>query len=331
MSRPGLLGRRAALCAMGGLAAAPLPVRSQPAVRQVGFLHPANAEVEVSQPRLAPFAEGLRQRGFVEGRNVSVIARWGQYDTVRMATYVREFARPGIDAILAVGRETVQQTRAATSTIPIVALDLESDPVQSGFVESLSRPGGNVTGLFFDFPEFSGKLLQLLGEIILGLSRVAILWDPGTGPVQLEALKSIAAQRGLTLKVIEVATPRDIDDAFRVAAEGKVQAVMALFSTVFGTTPKQVADTALRYRLPTITPFPEYGRVGGLVAYGVETSDLFRQAGELTGKVLAGARPADLPVERPSRFRLVVNLRTARELGITLASMVLLTADEVIE
>jgi putative ABC transport system substrate-binding protein len=131
--------------------------------------------------------------------------------------------------------------------------------------------------------------------------------------------------------VIEVATPHDIDDAFRVAAEGKVQAVMALFSPVFGTTPKQLADTALRYRLPTITPFPEFGRVGGLVAYGVETSDLFRQAGELTGKVLAGARPADLPVERPSRFRLVVNLRTARELGITLASMVLLTADEVIE
>ena len=224
-----------------------------------------------------------------------------------------------------------RKARAASSTIPIVALDLESDPVQSGFIASLSRPGGNLTGLFFDFPEFSGKLLQLLGEVIPGLGRLAVLWDPTSGSGPLDALTGVAAQRGLRLDTVKVEGPAGIDEAVRSAAAAGAQAALALSSPVFGTEPRRLAAAALRNKLPTITAFPEYGEVGGLMAYGVNIVDLFRQGGEIVGKVLAGAAPADLPVERPSRFRLVVNLTTARALAITIPPVILARADEVME
>ena len=272
----------------------------------------------------------MRRRSFVEGRNVTVIARAADYDKARIAAYVDELVRRDVAAILAVGPQVVQQTRAATSTIPIVGLDLESDPVKSGFVQSLSHPGGNLTGLFFDFPEFSGKWLEILGEIIPGLERVGVLWDPGTGSVQLDALVEVAARRGVKLQVLKVEKPDQIDGAF-AAAKTQSQAVLALSSPVFGSLTPQVAEASLRHRMPSIMLFPEYGAAGGLIAYGTDLFDLFRQAGEIVGKVLAGAKPADLPVERPSRFRLVVNLKTAKTLGLVVPPVVLLRADEVIE
>jgi putative tryptophan/tyrosine transport system substrate-binding protein len=310
------------------LAASPAVASAQPAIREVGFIHPGGADS--MQPRLAAFADGSSRRGFVEGRNVTVIARAADYDKVRIAAYVDELVRRDVAAILAVGPQVVQQTRAATSTIPIVSLDLESDPVKSGFVQSLSHPGGNLTGLFFDFPEFSGKWLELLGEIIPGLERVGVLWDPGTGAVQLDALVDVATRRGVRLQVLKVEKPDQIDGAF-AAAKIQSQAVLALSSPVFGSLTPQVVEAALRHHMPSIMLFPVYGAAGGLIAYGTDLFDLFRQAGEIVGKVLAGARPADLPVERPSRFRLVVNLRTAKTLGLVIPPVVLLRADEVIE
>jgi putative ABC transport system substrate-binding protein len=197
-------------------------------------------------------------------------------------------------------------------------------------VQSLSHPGGNLTGMFFDFPEFSGKWLELLGEVIPGLERVGVLWDPGTGSVQLDALIAVATRRGVRLQVLKVEKPDQIDGAF-ASAKTQSQAVLALSPPVFGSLTSQVAEAALRHLLPSIMLFPEYGGVGGLIAYGTDLFDLFRQAGEIVGKVLAGAKPADLPVERPSRFRLVVNLRTAKTLGLVIPPVVLLRADEVIE
>jgi putative tryptophan/tyrosine transport system substrate-binding protein len=313
---------------LAALAASPAVARAQPALRDVGFIHPGGADS--MQPRLAAFADGLSRRGFVEGRNVTVIARAADYDKARIAAYVDELVRRDVAAILAVGPQVVQQTRAATSTIPIVGLDLESDPVKSGFVQSLSHPGGNLTGLFFDFPEFSGKWLEILGEIIPGLERVGVLWDPGTGSVQLDALVDVATRRGVRLQVLKVEKPDQIDGAF-AAAKSQSQAVLALSSPVFGSLTPQVAEAALRHHMPSIMLFPEYGAAGGLIAYGTDLFDLFRQAGEIVGKVLGGAKPADLPVERPSRFRLVVNLRTAKTLGLVIPPVVLLRADEVIE
>ena len=313
---------------LAAVAALPAMANAQPAMREVGFIHPGGADS--MQPRLAAFADGLSRRGFVEGRNVTVIARAADYDKARIAAYVDELVRRDVAAILAVGPQVVQQTRAATSTIPIVGLDLESDPVKSGFVQSLSHPGGNLTGLFFDFPEFSGKWLEILGEIIPGLERVGVLWDPGTGSVQLDALVEVAARRGVKLQVLKVEKPDQIDGAF-AAAKTQSQAVLALSSPVFGSLTPQVAEASLRHRMPSIMLFPEYGAAGGLIAYGTDLFDLFRQAGEIVGKVLAGAKPADLPVERPSRFRLVVNLTTAKTLGLVIPPVVLLRADEVIE
>jgi putative ABC transport system substrate-binding protein len=225
----------------------------------------------------------------------------------------------------------VNATRGITTTVPIVALDLESDPVKSGFIERLSHPGGNVTGLFFDFPDFSTKWLELLGDTIPGLARLGILWDPGTGTVQLDAVTAAAERRKLTLQILQVASPSGMDRAFQAANDAGSQAVLALSSPIFGTIPQQVAEAALRHRMPTITLFPEYAEAGGLMAYGTNLTDLFRQAGEMVGKVLAGTNPADLPVERPSRFELVVNLKTAAALGLAVPQVIQLRADRLIE
>jgi putative ABC transport system substrate-binding protein len=218
-----------------------------------------------------------------------------------------------------------------TSVLPIVALDLEADPVASGFVQSLARPGGNLTGLFFDFAEFSGKWLEMMGEIIPNLKHAAAVWDPATGPVQIDAAVAVARKRGVALEVIKVDSPSAMAPGFREAADKKVQAVLILSSPIFGTLPRQTADLALAHRLPAITMFPEFAQVGGLIAYGTDQTDLFRQGGEFVGKVLAGAKPADLPVERPARILLAVNLKTAAALGLTIPQVILLRADQVIE
>ncbi len=322
--------RRALLSAsMGAAAIAALPARAQSAPRRVGFLHPG--KVEPGNVRLAAFAEGLRNKGFVEGRNVSVVVRAADYDAGRTAQFAADLVDSKVDVLFVVGSSAIQEARVRTSTLPIVALDLEADPVASGFVASLARPGGNLTGLFFDYAEFSGKWLELMGEIVPELKHVAALWDPSTSAVQVDAAQAVAKSRGVALEVIKVDAPSAIEPGFKTAAGMNVQAVMALTSPMFGTLPRQVADAALRRRLPAITMFPEFAEVGGLIAYGTDQRDLYRQSGEMVGKVLAGAKPADLPVERPQRILLAVNMRTAATLGVTIPQVILLRADQVIE
>ena len=312
-----------------GSAAAGFPAAAQPAMPEVGFLHPGKSAVMA--PRLAAVIEGLRNRGFVEGRTVSVVTRFADLDPEKTRTYAIELVQRKVAAVLAVGPQAVSATRNATTVVPIVALDLESDPVKSGFIERLSHPGGNVTGMFFDFPEFSTKWLELLGETIPGLARLGVLWDPGTGTVQLDALIAAAENRKVKLEILKAGSPAELDAGFQAANDAKAQAVLALSSPIFGTIPQHVAEVALRHRLPTITLFPEYADAGGLMAYGTNLTDLFRQGGEMLGKVLAGTKPADLPVERPSRFELVVNLKTAAALGIVIPQVIQLRADRLIE
>jgi ABC-type uncharacterized transport system substrate-binding protein len=321
--------RRRFLAATGAATLASLPAVAQMAPKKVGFLHPG--KVEAGNVRLAAFAEGLRNKGFIEGRNVSIVVRAADYDPGRTAQFAAELVDGKVDVLFAVGIKAIQEARVRTSTLPIVALDLEADPVASGFVQSLARPGGNLTGLFFDFAEFSGKWLELMGEIIPGLNHVAAVWDPGTGPVQIDAALAVAKARGVTLEVIKVDSPSAMAPGFREAADKKVQAVLILSSPIFGTLPRQTADLALAHRLPAITMFPEFAQVGGLIAYGTDQTDLFRQGGEFVGKVLGGASPADLPVERPSRILLAVNLKTAAVLNLTIPQVILLRADQVIE
>jgi putative ABC transport system substrate-binding protein len=312
----------------GSAAFVSLPALPQ-SMPRVGFLHPG--KVEPGNVRLAAFADGLHSKGYVEGRNVSVVVRAADYDAGRTAQFAAELIDSKVDVLFAVGTKAIQEARVRTSTLPIVALDLEADPVASGFVQSLARPGGNLTGLFFDFAEFSGKWLEMMGEIVPNLRHVAAVWDPGTGPVQIDAALAAAKARGMVLEVIKVDSPSAMAPGFREAADKKVQAVLVLSSPIFGTLPHQTADLALAFRLPAITMFPEFAQVGGLIAYGTDQTDLFRQSGEVVGKVLGGAKPADLPVERPSRILLAINMKTAAALGVTFPQVILLRADQVIE
>jgi putative ABC transport system substrate-binding protein len=313
---------------LAGLAAAPAIAQAQ-AVPRVGFLHPG--KVDPDNMRLATFADGLRSKGYADGKTVSIVVRAAEFDPSRLAQYAAELIDTKVDVLFAIGAKAIQEARRRTVTIPIVALDLESDPVASSFVQSLAHPGGNVTGLFFDFAEFSGKWLEIMGEIVPGLKSAGVIWDPATGMVQVDAATTVARQRGVALEIIECAAPSAIEPGFQQAADRKVQAVLVLSSPVFGTVPQLVSAAALRHRLPTITMFPEFAEVGGLVAYGTDQRDLFRQSGEIVGRVLAGTKPADLPVERPTRILLALNMKTAATLGVTIPQVVLLRADQVIE
>ncbi len=313
---------------LASLAAFPAIARAQ-AMPRVGFLHPG--KVDPANMRLATFADGLRSKGYVDGKTVSIVVRAAEFDPGRMTQYAAELIDSKVDVLFAIGNKAIRESRQRTSTLPIVALDLEADPVASGFVKSLANPGGNLTGLFFDFAEFSGKWLEIMGEIIPGLKSAGVVWDPATGRVQIDAAAAVAKQRGVALQIIECNAPSAIEPGFQHAADQKVQAVLVLSSPVFGTVPQVVSDAARKHRLPTITMFPEFAEMGGLVAYGTDQRDLFRQSGEIVGRVLAGTKPADLPVERPTRILLAVNMKTAAALGVTIPRVLLLRADQVIE
>src|SRR5262249_9938503 len=221
--------------------------------------------------------------------------------------------------------------QSATSKIPIVAADLESDPVGSGFVASLARPGGNVTGVFSDFPEFGMKWLQLLKEAIPTLSNAVVLWDPSTGSLQLNAVKEAGRLLNVRLEVIEIRAIAEIKPGFQTASARRPDAIVILSSPLFGTDPKLLPNLALAEHTPIATLFPDIARAGGFMAYGPSLLGTFRQAGTMVGKILQGFRPADLPVERPTKFEMIVNLKTAKLLGLTVPQTLLVSADELIE
>jgi putative ABC transport system substrate-binding protein len=210
-------------------------------------------------------------------------------------------------------------------------MDLESDPIANGWAASLARPGGNITGIFLDVPGFSAKALQLLSEAVSGITRVAVLWHPAGGPLQLEAARTAASALKVALEVFEVSGPSDFDGAFQAMAKSKAAGVLMLSSPLFAYSGQVLADLALRNRLPAISIFPDFAQKGGLIAYGPDLQSLYPQAGVMTRKLLQGAAAADLPIERPTHFKLVANLKTARELGLTMPTSILIGADEVIE
>jgi putative tryptophan/tyrosine transport system substrate-binding protein len=215
--------------------------------------------------------------------------------------------------------------------LPHVAIDLETDPVASGVAATLARPGGNITGVFLDFPDFTGKWLEMLIESSPKLPRAAVLWDPITRPVQMEAVKKAGETLNVQLDIVEVQRPSDFDGAFSTASHRGVGAMVILSSPLIAPNVQALAELALRHRLPAITLFPDFARAGGLLAYGPNLLSLYRLAGVLAGKVLHGANPAELPIERPTKFETVLNMRTAHALGIAIPTSLLLRADEVIE
>jgi putative ABC transport system substrate-binding protein len=327
----GRLKRREFVSLLGGAAAWPLTARAQQAsiVPKVGFLYPGPAAA--AKTRIASFLEGLRLAGFRVPQEVELISQIADGDPARLSPLAGELIDRKVDVIAAISTGAVHVVRANTTTIPIVAHDLETDPVASGLVASLARPGGNITGFFFDFPDFRTKWLQLLQETIPRLSSVAALWDPATGPYQLKAIDEAAGVLKLNLRILEVRSAADLDGAVLAAAQSNVDALLILSSPVFGANAKAVADLTLRYRLPAVTLFPDFARAGGLMAYGPNLLDTYRQLGGMAGKVLRGMKPADLPVELPTKFELVINFKTAKALGIDVPISILLRADEVIE
>ena len=323
--------RRYFMAALGGAAAWPLITHAQD-MPQVAMLYPGPADAAAARAKIV--WQGLNDRGYVEGKNLGLVSRAFDFNPDLMAKFSAELAEArNVRAILAVGPAAVRAEQAATTTTPIVALDLETDPVSTGLIASLAHPAGNLTGLFFDFPEFSSKWLQLLQEAIPRLSRVAMVWDPTTGPVQVNAAETAAAGQGLHLQIIEVREPAALENAFAAAEREQAQGVVVLssplFSAVIGA-PK-VAELAAWHRLPAVSLFPEFAQFGGLMGYGPRITDIYRQAGALLGRVLHGEKPADLPIERPTRLYLVINLKTAKTLGLTLPPTLVARADEVIE
>jgi ABC-type uncharacterized transport system substrate-binding protein len=324
--------RREVITLLGGAAAAwPLAGWAQQATKAatVGFLFPGPRASMLA--RVEAMLNGLHAADYRASPQVELVLRASDGDPTRIGSLVAEIVQSKVDVILATGPEVLQAFRSATTTIPIIAVDFESDPVGSGLVDSITRPGRNITGVFFDFLSFTAKWIELLKEINPKLSRLAVLWDVGTGSMQMKAIRQAAELLAVQIDVLEVRTRSDFEEAFASANQRGADALLMLSSAVISTNAQLLADLAVRYRLPAITLYPDFARAGGLLAYGPNVLDAYRQAGTMIGKVLKGAKPAELPIEVPTRFPLVLNLRTARALGLSIPTGILLRADEVIE
>ena len=320
--------RRECFALLGGAAAWPLAARAQQAsTAKIGLLWPG-AGPPVS-PRLESFREGLRRSGFIEGQNIAIELRYVQAGHQTLTEHAADLIRTKVDVIATFGDSATKIAQQATSTIPIVSL--ADDLLGSGLIGSLSLPGGNTTGITILAPELSAKRLEVLSTIVPGLARVAGLWDPTTGGSQVAMSENAARAMKLKLQILEVTQRDDLDGAFRAARDAQAQAVNVFSSPFLASLYLEIINRAANYRLPTIYQWREHAEAGGLISYGPSLPVMWEQDGALVAKVLKGAKPSDLPVEQPTKFELVINLKTARALGLTVSSQVQLLADEVIE
>ena len=314
------------LLALGVTAQAQQPKK----VPRIGFLIGASAPSVAA--RLDAFRQGLRDLGYVEGKNIVIEYRYAEGKSDRLSALAAELVRLKVDIIATAGPASTRSAKQATVTIPIVMAN-DDDPIGSGFAASLARPGGNITGLSTLSPELSGKQLELLREIVPKLSRVGVLGDV-TRPGIAQALREInvaADAFGVQLQYLEVRDPKDIEIAFRAATKERADAVLVLGSAVLNSQRKQVADLAVKTRLPAIYRNLDFVEDGGLMTYGVSVTDLFRRAATYVDKILKGAKPADLPIEQPKKFELFINLKAAKQIDLTIPPNVLARADKVIK
>jgi putative ABC transport system substrate-binding protein len=322
--------RRDFIAGVGGVAAWPLAARAQQQRKlpTIGFLG-ASTSSNTSH-WTAAFVQRLRELGWIEGRTVAIEYRWAEGRTERFGEIAAELVRLKVDVILTVGSAAVV-AKQATSTIPIV-FAIAGDPVGNGLVVSLARPGGNVTGLSLQSSDLAGKRIELLREVLPGLRRLAIIGNVGSASSVLEIAEAQAAARklGLDADVLEIRRAEDIAPAFGTLRSG-VQALYVCPDPLVNANHAHINTLALGARLPTIHPFRDYLGAGGFMSYGANNADLYRRAGDYVDKILRGAKPDDLPVEQPTKFDLVINLTTAKALGLKIPESFLLRADEVIE
>jgi putative tryptophan/tyrosine transport system substrate-binding protein len=322
--------RREFLGLVGSAAAWPVAARAQNSgkVFQIGILYPGPQTVMVS--RIAAIQSGFLAGG-LRVEQFEILPRAAEGNPAKLPPMAVDLIAHKVDVICALSPAAIRAARAASNTVPIVAGDLESDPVEAGFIATNARPGGNITGVFLDFPEFSKKWLEVLKETRPGLSTVAVLWDSATGPYQLNSIKAAAKSLGVTIALLEARRPDELEFSFETIAQSKAGALLMLSSPLIAANTKLLAGLALKYRLPAITLFSEFARDGGLMAYGPNLLGVIRQEGLMVAKVLLGANPATTPIETPTKFEFVLNLKTAHALGIAIPPSVLLRADEVIE
>jgi len=325
-NRVGVFAIVVALTVCGAKAQAQQPIK----VPRIGYL--IAAPLSASANRTEAFRQGLRDLGYVEGKNITIEWRSAEGKADLQLALVAELLRLNVDIIVTGGSGPTRLLKQANSTIPIV-MTQSDDPVGSGFVASLARPGGNITGLSQFSPELSGKRLEILKEVVPKLSRVAVLGSSSSaGNAQvLNEINLAAGLLGVVPQFFDVLTGKDLEPAFRGAVKARAEAVLVLVSgSIRSPRRKEIAELAVKSRLPAMHERAEHVEAGGLISYGVSLPDLDRRAATYVDKILKGANPADLPVEQPTKFELVINLKTAKQIGLTVPPQVLARADKVI-
>lgn len=314
--------RRAVLAGMAALLAAPRSGRAQPAQRV------ARVSIYARDPTWRDAIMGvLRERGWVEGR--TIVFTWYSAEGTEHHIGEHLISQPP-DVMVLGGPLRVRAAMQATATIPIIGLDLESDPVTSGFVRTLARPEGNVSGVWMDLPEIAGKQIQFLREILPALGRLGVLWDDRIGRPQFDEVQAVCRRMGTRVHAVPLRAEAEIDGAVKRLVAERPQAVLILTAPVISNGLPRISALILASRLPAISPFSTFPRFGGLLAYGPDFPSMWRQVAHYVDRVLRGARVGDLPVERPSKFSLIVNRRTARRIGVELPPSLVLRADEVL-
>jgi ABC-type uncharacterized transport system substrate-binding protein len=315
----------------GGLLAAPLAVKAQQMTKipRIGVLAPMSG----TGPGLGAFDRGLRDLGWVDGQNVVIERRSAEGRFERFPGLATELVHLQVDVIIAAGGPaSLKAAREATTTIPIVMVASSRDPVAAGFVKSFARPGGNITGLTTAPEEIGGKQLELLREAAPGAWRVAFLWDATVGAFSLpKSVETVARSLKMELLPLEVHGPADFEAAVAAATKERVNGLMVAGTPMFNQHSKQLADLLTKNRLPGISIWSVFPEAGGLMAYGPSLADEFRRAAIYVDKILKGAKPGDLPIEQPTKYALVINLKTAKALGLTIPPSLLQRADQVIE
>src|SRR6266481_6900071 len=317
-----------------GLTLAPLgTAAAQPRekVPRVGYLTAGSHSDQGRQRRFEAFRQGLRELGYVEGRNIAIDSRWAEGKDDRYPTLAADLVRLKVDVIVTLGGAATKATQQVTRTIPIV-MSLVNDPVGSGLVPSLARPGGNVTGISLMAPDLVGKQLEVLKEMVPQASRMALLRNP-TNPAsapQLREAEVAARALGVRLQTLEARVPQEIDSAFAAMTRERAGALVVLTDSIFTNQRRQIAELAAERHLPAVYGNSEHAEAGGLVAYSANFLDLERRAATFVDKILKGAKPGNLPIEQPAKLELVINLKTAKALGITMPPSLLLLADEII-
>jgi putative tryptophan/tyrosine transport system substrate-binding protein len=321
--------RREFIGLIGAAATWPLAARGQ----QPRKKNPRLAILLFNSPQIdpiEPLLQGLQSLGYLDGKSIEIQYRYAEGKAERLPALAAELVQLTPDVIFAYGGDVAPHAKRATATIPIVAM-VSNDPVQSGLVTSISRPGGNVTGITLIYDDLAGKMLELLKEVLPEISRVAVLWNPDHADPEYRETQRVAASQGVQLQPLPVRRPNEFDEAFKLALEDRAEGLIVVSTRLLLTQRRKIIEFAAGARIPAVGSWGDWAKDGLLLTYGPNPADAMRRIAVYVDKILKGTQPADLPIERPSRFELVINSGTARTLGIKFPNSILARADEVIE